>query len=59
MKLKILFISAKDGKRIEKEGDFSTLEKVKNSLNLFYPAFYKAYAIYDGNKLLYSRGKIE
>lgn len=59
MKLKILFIRAKNSKRIEKEGDFSTLEKVINSLNLFYPALYKAYAIYDGNKLLYSSGKIE
>ena len=35
MKLKILFIRAKDGKRIEKEGDFSTLA-IYDRNNLLY-----------------------
>ncbi len=56
MKLKIVMVRAKDGKRIEKEDEYSTLEKVKFTLNIFYPKQYKAYAVYDGDKLLYSRG---
>ena len=51
-------IRARDNKRIEKIDDYSTLDKMKTTLNLFYPNMYKAYAIYDGDKLLYSRGKI-
>lgn len=58
MKLKVVLIRAKDGKRIEKVDEFSTPEKVNNSFNLFYPNPYKAFAIYDGDKLLYSKGKI-
>ena len=60
MKLKVVLIRAKDGKRIEKVDDFSTLEKVKNSFNLFYPSMFKAYALYDADdRLLYSRGKMD
>ena len=58
MVLRVVLIRAKDGMRIEKTENFSTPEKVNNSFKLFYPAFYKAYAIYDGDKLLYSKGKI-
>lgn len=58
MKLKVILIRAKDGKRIEEFEDFSSVEKVKASFDLFYPKQYKAYAIYDGDTLLYSRGKI-
>lgn len=59
LKLRVILIRAKDGKRIEKTDDFSTPEKVNASFSLFYPKTYKAYAIYDGEKLLYSKGKID
>lgn len=58
MKLKVILVRAKDGKRIEKTDEFSTAEKVNNTFKIFYPNFYKAYAIYDGDKLLYSKGKL-
>ena len=59
MKLRVALIRAKDGARIEKENDYSTPERVNNSFKLFYPHFFKAYAIYKDNKLLYCKGVIE
>ncbi len=59
MKLKVILIRAKDGKRVEKIDEFTTLERVKKSFDLFYPAQIKAYAIYNGDELLFSRGKID
>ncbi|MCR5606409.1 MAG: hypothetical protein K6F69_06315 [Treponema sp.] len=59
MKLRLVLIRAKDGKRIEKPGEYTTPEKVNNTCRLFFPKFYKAYAIYDGDRLLYSQGKID
>lgn len=59
MEMKVILIRTSDGKRIEKIKDFSTPEKVNNSFKLFYPKFYKAYAIYDmDGKMLYKQGKI-
>ena len=59
MEMKVILIRTSDGKRIEKVKDYSTPERVNNSIKLFYPAFYKAYAIYDmDGKMLYKQGKI-
>ena len=55
--LKIITVR-NDGLESEHEGDkFTTLEKVKNSLLMFYPTFFKAFIIYDkNNNVVWSKG---
>lgn len=59
MQVKVIKIRTKDSKRFESVIDIKNLDNVDNTVKLFYPSMFKAYAIYDmeGN-LLYKKGAI-